>query len=123
MLSLVPMSADEGHLGSEKQWDLHKDTQQVSMRLPVYRTPCQVLFALHPFASDVPGLSVGWRDVNRSRDSCPRGAQSLAPNLSFSSLTLLSLPVYSDNPGVLLPHKSTDFFFPIRDFKHSLPSP
>lgn len=67
VLSLVPMSADEGHLGSEQQWDLHKDTLQGSAGLPVYRTPCQVLFALHHFASDVPGLSVGWRCVKQEQ--------------------------------------------------------
>lgn len=110
VLSLVPIPADEGHTGSEKQWDLHKDTQQVSVRLAAYQTPYQVLFALHPFASDAPGLSVRWRYMRPEQ-----GLHSLAPVLSSSSLTL-SLPVYSDNPGFLLLYKSTDFFSPNQRF-------
>lgn len=68
MLSLIPISADDGHIGSEKQCDLHKDTQQASVRLWVYQTPCQVLFALHLTASNVPGLGFGWKFMKQKQE-------------------------------------------------------
>ena len=53
----------------------------------------------------------------------PQGAHSFTPILSSFSLQPPSLPLCSHHPGFPLLHKSSDFFSPLRNFEHSLPSP
>lgn len=81
---------------------------EVRVRLQVGRTPRQVLFALHPIASDVPGLSLNWRIGSRNSGSYPQRAHSLTPILSNFSFQHPPSLLCSDHPGFLLCHKSTE---------------
>lgn len=93
VLPLVPVSADEGQMGSEKQWDLCKDMWQVSVRLRVCWTSRHVTFALHPVAGGGPGLSSGWRYM-KQRQQLLSSATSQPP----SHPELLLPPCSSSTP-------------------------
>lgn len=87
---------------------MRKDIWQVRVKLQVGWIPRQVPFALHPIASDVPGLSLSGRIGSRNNGSCPQRAHSLTPILSNFSFQHLPSLLGSDHPGFLLCHKSTE---------------
>lgn len=102
----VIMHPHISRLGPREAWDLWKDTQQVRVRVQVCQTPCPGLFALYPTASDVAGLSLGWRLTKQKQRLCFEKALLLS---SFS-LQPSPPPLCSGPLSFLLLHKSTEYF-------------